>query len=143
MAKSIMAICVLLSIAFTVKAQQLVNSPYPGNPFTGVQFGNSYKDTVTLRATYLGETGEAGQRNLLTLSQIGKLHGLNTGKFQNAIAFSVAGFAQRFYMPYRAGNQQVIASAKPNSMLQLKCIVYRFFTVDGICNFFYVDKVTL
>jgi len=30
-----------------------------------------------------------------------------------------------------------------NTQVILKCIVYRFFYFDGICNFFYVDKISV
>lgn len=141
MAKCICTLCFLLVITGAVKAQAVVSTAYTTNPFMGMAFGSAYKDTVTVNATYLGEAGKASYDNLLTLSQIGKLHGLNISKLQNSIAFNIAGFAQKFYMPYRSDNEPAIEAAKPNTLLKLKCIVYRFFTIDGTTNFFYIDKV--
>ncbi|AMR32170.1 hypothetical protein A0256_12430 [Mucilaginibacter sp. PAMC 26640] len=141
MAKYVITLGFILVITGALKAQTVVSTAYRNNPFMGMVFGTTYKDTVTVNATYLGEAGKASSDNLVTLSQIGKLHGLNISKLQRSIAFHIAGFPQRFYMPYRAENAPAIAAAKPNTFLKLKCIVYRFFTIDGTTNFFYIDKV--
>ena len=36
----------------------------------------------------------------------------------------------------------LLANQNPK-ILRLKCVVYRFYTIDGITNFFYIDKVTI
>jgi len=141
MAKTFLAICVLLSISCALKAQQSISRSAPANPFLGMQFNNTYKDTITMSAMYTGEHGKTSDNNRNTLKQIDKLYGINVSKFENAIGFKFKGFGQNFYVPYRKNNASAMASVKPNTLLTLKCTVYRFFTIDGIANFFYIDKV--
>ncbi|TWR29017.1 hypothetical protein FPZ43_12200 [Mucilaginibacter pallidiroseus] len=60
MAKIALEICTLLALNFSVKAQTSKSSVLV-NPFANMAFANAYKDTVTLYATYTGETGKVSE----------------------------------------------------------------------------------
>lgn len=142
MAKTLLAIILLLCISRVTNAQQLTHSFLRVNPFKDMEFVKSYKDTATLNVVYTGEAGAVGENNMTNLKQIEKLHDINTSKFQNAIGFKLASVAGKFFIPYNSANQSVVASIRPDMPLKLKCTVFRFFTIDGVCNFFYIDKIS-
>ncbi|TWR29016.1 hypothetical protein FPZ43_12195 [Mucilaginibacter pallidiroseus] len=60
---------------------------------------------------------------------------------KKAIGVSLNGYKQKFYVPFTGNNADALTAAKANAPLRIKCTVYRFFTVDGVSNFFYVDKI--
>jgi len=144
MLKNILVIWFAISLSIPLKAQQVSKPDLVNNPFSTLSFLNGPTDTLSLMATYADNFGELGENNLEMLNSINKIHGLNLKKINYAVAFKFDGCPQIFYMP--CGDQTLFAllSAKQKvSRFKLKCIVYRFYTLDGIINFFYIDKVTV
>jgi hypothetical protein len=129
----------LLSVA--LRAQRIKQTKSK-NPFSALQFPNGSTDTLTVNALFAGDFGELGENNLLTLQSINKLYGLNIKKINYAIAFTVNDNPQIFYLPCSDKNLFNVLTAKRTSInyLRLKCVVYRFYTLDGVVNFFYVEK---
>jgi len=138
-------ICLLLLSAASTNAQSAFNTSYTENPFKKLQFNYGPTDTLTITATYFGKFGPLSEKNLSALEVIHKVKGFKDKNFKYSLGFTLDGYSQTFYMPcldnslYNALNAQQTAGKK----LRLKCIVYRFYTIDGITNFFYVDKAAV
>jgi hypothetical protein len=128
----------LLSVA--LNAQQIKPTDSQ-NPFSALEFTNGSTDTMTVNALFAGRFGELGEYNVLTLQSIHKVYGLNIKKINYAIAFTLIGNMQIFYMPSCDKNLFNVLTTKPASVnyLRLKCVVYRFYTLDGDVNFFYIE----
>jgi hypothetical protein len=144
MLKNILVIWFAISLSIPLKAQQISKPDLANNPFSTVSFINSPIDTLSLMATYADNFGELGENNLGVLNSIHEIYGLNLKNINYAVAFKFDGCNQIFYMP--CGDQTLFAllSAKQKiSRFRLKCVVYRFYTIDGNINFFYIDKATV
>lgn len=129
-------------LSTTLRAQPTTEPDSLRNPFSSILFLNRPVDTLTINASYVGSFGELGENNVNILNSINKVYGLNIKKLSYSIAFKIDGYPQIFYMP--SGDQSLftLLSAKQNriSRLRLKCVVYRFYTLDGVINFFYIEK---
>ena len=140
-----LAIVALFVFSFPAQAQQPVKADDSNNPFDKLQFANGVTDTLTLRASYINNFGKLNEKNLATLGSIDKLYGLNIKQFRYEITFKIDGFPKEFYIPCKDSNLLNILTSKSVNVnhLILKCVAYRFFTIDGVINFFYIDKATL
>jgi hypothetical protein len=141
MLKHLPILCLLLIFSENIKAQKNTASNQ-NNPFGGLEFSKGPTDTLTLIASYAGEFGKLSENNVSTLQCISKLYGLNIKKIRYSIFFELDGYPQKFDVPCRDNDLINTLTSQPNiaNKLKLKCIVYRFFTIDGIINFFYIDK---
>ena len=142
MLKHLIPLCLLLILSANIKAQKITKSGYSENPFNNLQFNYGPTDTVTLLARYAGVYGKLSEKNISALEVIQKINGPNIKKFRYAMGFTVNGYPQKFYMPsLDNGFYNMLLAKQSPKALRLKCVVYRFYTIDGITNFFYIDKV--
>lgn len=144
MLKRLLSAVLLLSFLQAASAQNS-KGYYQPNPFRELQFAKGPTDTLTITASYAGEYGKLSDEDVSLIKSVDKVHGLNIRKFDYAVAFKIEGYAQTFYIPCK--DKEIVAQLadKQNAgkLLKLKCTVYRFFYIDGICNFFYIDKATI
>ena len=145
MLKYLLSISLILSLSAKIRAQSAIKSGYSPNPFSTIDFSKGPTDTLTLAASYAGKFGEIDEYGRQTLQSINKIYSLNIKKIRYAIAFKFDDNPQVFYMPCRDKDLFNLLSTKQNTInrLKLKCVVYRFYTLDGVVNFFYIDKATL
>ena len=144
MLKKFLFIWFAVLLATPLKAQQISKYGRENNPFSTVSFLNNPIDTLTLMATYADNFGELGENNAGMLNSIHHIYGLNLKRINYAIAFKFDDCPQIFYIPCSDQTLFALLSAKQKiSRFKLKCIVYRFYTIDGIINFFYIDQATV
>lgn len=117
---------------------------YTYSPFTKVKFLNGPTDTITLTASFSQLSTNLSNLNKIILATIKQ----NTGKQVKGLNYSV---------DIKLGNYPVLSvPCSDNEMFNIlnsnvgktnrvviKCVVYRFYYYDGICNFFYIDKINL
>ena len=144
MLKILITACFVCTFLLSAIAQYAVKTPDPENPFKNARFLYSPTDTIMLTATYIGN-GKLSNENLSMINSIGKIYRLNVKNFTYSLAFKLNGYSQNFYIPCKDKSFIHILSAKQSiiNKLKIKCIVYRFFYIDCICNFFYIVKATL
>ncbi len=130
--------CLLFNISSICLAQQTSIV----NPFSKLNFSTGIIDT-TIIAYYSGINNDIGIPNKSIIETIAK----HTGKKIKGLTYAI---------DLKIGNYPSLAVAcNDNSMLNIlrsnlgndtqlliRCTVYRFYTFDGICNFFYIDKVS-
>ncbi|MDB5008214.1 MAG: hypothetical protein JWQ84_2842 [Mucilaginibacter sp.] len=135
----------LCTLSMGAGAQGAHKTDYPENPFQILNFSRGPTDTLTLIVNYAGNYGKLSDGNVSLIDCINKVHKLNVKKFDYAIAFKLDGYSTSFYVPCKDKSIINILSAKSSAVSKLKinCVVYRFFYLDGICNFFYIDKAAL
>jgi len=144
MLKCFLLLCFAALGPMVLSAQQTAKSDSLLNPFGAVVFENRPTDTLTLNASYANDFGPLTEDHLLTLESISKLYGLDIKKFRFSMAFKIDGYPQTFYMPCCDDKLYNLLLAKANtSRFELKCVVYRFYTLDGTTNFFYINKAIL
>lgn len=145
MFKQLIIIGIVALMPDSLRAQHTSVPDSLRNPFSSILFLNNPVDTYTINATYADTIGKLGENNASILNSINKIYGLNLKKLTYAIAVKLDGYPQIFYVPCGDQNLLTLLSAKQNkiSRLRLKCVVYRFYTFDGVINFFYVDKATV
>jgi hypothetical protein len=133
-------LCLLVAVKVGAFAQQ----PYSQNPFQKVNFLNNPIDTITLIASYSQISDKLNIINKTIIETIKR----NTGKQIKDL---------NYFVDLKLGNYPVIsvpcadndklsilmANTGKNNQVVIKCIVYRFYFYDGICNFFYIDKINL
>ena len=143
MLKFVSAVCFLLALSSILKAQKSAINPL--NPFSKVEFLTGPTDTLTLMASYAGNFGKLSDNNISIIQSINNVYNLNIKKLHYSFAFKIDGCSQLFYIPSMDNELYDILSAKQKNInrLKLKCIVYRFYTLDGITNFFYINKASL
>jgi|SRR6185503_19935832 len=138
-----------LLIAFTVsgpiilRAQQTATDSLL-NPFSTIAFANQPIGTAILQGSYANSFTPLTEDHVLILKSINKVYGLDVKKFHYSIALKLDGSSQIFDVPCCDEDLYHLLSAKtaPISRLKLKCVIYRFYTIDGTTNFFYIDKAT-
>lgn len=125
-------------------AQQTVKPDSLLNPFAEVVFANQPIETSILLGSYANVFAPLTEDNILILQSISKLYGLDVKKFHYSIALKLDGSPQIFDVPCCDEDLYHLLSAKTGlvSRLKFKCVIYRFYTIDGTTNFFYVDKAT-
>ena len=131
-------ICFLPIFIVTVSFSQ---ERYTQNPFSKLNFLKGYSDT-TIIASYSGVNNNIGISNTSVIESIAK----QTGEKIKGLNYSI---------DIKIGNYPLLSVASKdksmldalrmnigkNKQIRIKCIVYRFYFVDGICNFFYITKV--
>ena len=133
-------ICCLLifigisSIAF---AQNFSN-----NPFKNVAFINSATDTITLVALYKGVIDSIDYKSRSITSNIKRNTGKGIKNLKYSIELTFPGYPSKLMVPCTDnGMFNTLKGLAPNTPLIIKCMVYRFYFFDGICNFFYIDNI--
>jgi hypothetical protein len=135
---------IILCLLVTVKVSVFAQQSYSQNPFQKINFLNNPIDTITLIASYSQISDHLDIINKTIVETIKR----NTGKQIKGLSYSV---------DLKLGNYGVIsvpcadndklnilmANTGKNNRVVIKCIVYRFYFYDGICNFFYIDKINL
>jgi len=137
-----LTICCLL-IFISVSSIALAQN-FSENPFKGVKFLNSPTDTITIVALYKGVVDSIDFKSRSITAGIKR----NTGKGIKSLKYSIEltfpGYASQLMVPCTDDNiLNTLKGLAPNSPLSIKCTVYRFYSFDGICNFFYIDKVNI
>ncbi len=126
-----------------------VNAQYvpatSNNPFRNLKFSNRPTDTVSFIVSYNHVIGNMSQKSIDMLSVISDNSGSNFKKIKYAIGFTIPGYPQTFYIPCKDNTQFNTLSSQQNAINKLKitCVVYRFYYMDVLSNFFYVDKVSV
>ncbi len=140
MAKRIsITVFLLFILKVTVVAQQ---SSY--NPFAQTKFLNGPTDTVTLIASYSKLSNSVNNISKVILATIKQ----NTGKQNKGLSYSVDLKLDNYpVISVPCGDNDMYnvlnANAGKTNRVIIKCVVYRFYYFDGICNFFYIDKINL
>ena len=127
---------ILVTISFSQKW-------YTQNPFSKLKFLKGYADT-TIIASYSGVNNDIGISNKSVIETITKhtgekIKGLNYSidlKLENYPPLSVACSDKSMFETLRLNAGKI-------TQVRIKCVVYRFYFFDGICNFFYIDKVSI
>lgn len=140
MAKRIFIIsCLLFNMATICFAQQ---TPIV-NPFSKLSFSTGFADT-TIIATFSGLSNDIGILNKSITEAIAK----HTGKKIKGLNYSIDIKMANYPLLSVACNDRSMldalgSNAGKNTLIRIRCIVYRFYFFDGICNFFYINKVSL
>lgn len=140
MAKHIFIIsCLLFNMATICFAQQ---TPIV-NPFSKLSFSTGVADT-TIIASFSGISNDIGISNKSITVSIAK----HTGKEINGLNYSIDLKMANYPLLTVACNDKGMldvlrSNAGKNTPIRIRCIVYRFYFFDGICNFFYINKVSL
>lgn len=140
MAKRIFIIsCLLFNMATICFAQQ---TPIV-NPFSKLSFSKGFADT-TIIASFSGISNDIGISNKSITEAIAK----HTGKKIKGLNYSIELKISNYPLLSVACNDKSMLdvlrkNAGKNTSIRIRCIVYRFYFFDGICNFFYINKVSL
>lgn len=138
MLKRIIVSCLLLFVASIGFAQ--ISS---GNPFKKVRFLNGPTDTVTLIATYTGVIDSLTNNSQSIINTINKHGGKAVKNVSYTIYLKLPGYQRS--LPIACADAGILNTLKSNmgsnSQISIKCVVYHFYFIDGICNFFYIHKV--
>ena len=144
MLRCILLICLAALGPIILKAQQTAKPDSLLNALGGVEFANQPTETLILQASYASGFRPLNDDNRLFLESINRLYGLDIKKFHYSIAVKLDGSAQVFDVPCCDEDFYHVLSAKANpGRIKVKCVVYRFYTIDGTTNFFYIDKATI
>ena len=140
-----LSLCLLFIAVLPATAQSGRLSDHYNNPFRDLRFLTGPTDTLTLTASYTGDYRKITDDDFVFLTCVDKLHGLNVKKFAYEIACKIDGYPQSFYVPCNNEGMTTILdeNSKKSQTLKLKCVVYRFFTIDGDCNFFYIKSAAV
>ena len=142
MLKFLSVICLLLALSSNLKAQKSAGNAV--NPFGKMNFSAGPVDTLTLMASYAGDFGKLSENNISIIQSINAVHNLNIKRLHYSFAFKIDGCPQLFYMPSMDNELfNTLSSKQTVNRLKLKCTVYRFYTLDGVTNFFYVTKASV
>jgi hypothetical protein len=145
MLKFLIPLSLLLILSINLKAQKITDANDPVNPFGSLQFNYGPTDTLTVLATYTGTYGKLSEKNESSLEDVKSISKINSKRFKYSISFKIDGCAQNFYMPCTDFSfYNILSSGKnPPKLLRLKCVVYHFYTIDGLTNFFYIEKAAV
>ncbi len=137
MANRIVICCLFVFIAHIAFAQISTYSP-----FKKLRFVNSSIDTVTLIATYTG-VDSLISNNKSIINTIKKHGGKQVKNATYTINLKLANYPNTLSIPSTDGSMfnTLKNNLATNNQISIKCVVYRFYFIDGICNFFYIDKV--
>ena len=115
------------------------------NPFKKLQFFNSPTETVTLVASYTGIIDSLTTSNQSIISTIKKQGGKPVKNATYTINLQLPGYSKT--LAIACADQGMLTNLKSNlgvnRQISIKCLVYRFYFIDGICNFFYITKIAL
>jgi hypothetical protein len=120
-------------------------APVDYNPFSNLKFSYGPTDTVSFIVSYNHIIGNISQKSMDMLSLISGNSGENFRRIKYAIGFTIPGYPQTFYAPCKDNAQFNTLSSQQNTInkLRISCVVYRFYRMDIISNFFYVNKVNV
>jgi hypothetical protein len=142
MAKRVfIAFCMLIGLTIGAFAQQ----SYSQNPFSKVRYLNDPTDTITLIASYSQINYDVNIINKAILETIKR----NTGKQVKGLNYSIDLKLENYpiILSVPCKDYDMInvlaANVSKNNKVIIKCVVYRFYYYDGICSFFYIDKIKL
>ena len=139
MAKRILIICYLL---LSVVAISFAQNSY--NPLSKLRFLNGPTDTITLIVSYSNIKKDIGVVNKSIIATIKKHTGETIKGLSYAIDLKLENYPLLSVVCMDNSMQNILtANAGRNSQLRIKCVVYRFYFYDGICNFFYINKINL
>jgi hypothetical protein len=132
--------CFLLIVIVAISFSQ---ERYIENPFSKLIFSQGFTDTIIV-ASYSGISNDIGISNKSLIQAIAK----QTGKKIKGLNYSIDLKIGNYPLLSVACNDKNMLdilriNAAKNVQLRIKCIVFRFYTFDGNCNFFYIDKVSL
>ncbi len=121
-----------------------INSFAQQNPFAKVHFLNGPTDTVTFIASYSQVSNKLSIVNKAIIETIKR----NTGKQVKGLDYSVDLKLKNYSIlsvPCSDSNilNALMTNTGKNNQVVVKCVVYRFYYFDGICNFFYIEKINL
>ena len=132
--------CVLL---FAIVAISFSQERYPQNPFSKLNILKGFTDT-TLIASYSGISSDIGMSNTSVIETIAKHTGNKIKGLNYSIDIKIGNYP---LLSVACNDKSMLDALRLNVgkaiQLRIKCIVYRFYYFDGICNFFYIDKVSL
>ncbi|RZL42113.1 MAG: hypothetical protein EOP00_23860 [Pedobacter sp.] len=113
------------------------------NPFSKLNFSKAYKDT-TIVASYTGISDDIGTANKTITEAIAKHTGEKIKGLKYSIGLKIGSYPS---LSVACNDNSMVDVLKNNSgkstQIRIVCKVYRFYTFDGICNFFYINKVSL
>ncbi len=113
------------------------------NPFQKLRFLNGPTDTITLVATYTGIVDSLNSNSQSIINTIKRHGGKAVKNISYTINVKLPGYER--ILPVACADGSMFNTLKSNvgnnNRISIKCVVYRFYFIDGICNFFYVDKV--
>ncbi len=140
MPKSIfISICSLFNMITICFAQQASIV----NPFSKLIFSKAYKDT-TIVASYTGISDDIGTVNKSITGAITKHTGKKVKGLNYSIDLKIGNYPS---LSVACNDNSMVDFLRNNSgkstQIRIRCTVYRFYTFDGICNFFYINKVSL
>ncbi|GAB2981544.1 hypothetical protein GCM10027049_17090 [Mucilaginibacter puniceus] len=139
MSKRIFLIFCLLFIV----AVSFSQNRYYENPFLNLRFSKGFTDT-TIIASFSGISNDVGISNKSLMETISKHTGKKIKGFNYAIDLKIGDYS---LLSVACKDQSMLDVLKnnvgKNTQLRIKCTVYRFYTFDGICNFFYINKLSL
>lgn len=133
--------CFLIILTINAFAQQ----NYLQNPLAKVHFLNGRPtDTITLIASYSQISNKLSIGNKAIIETIKR----NTGKQVKGLDYSVYLKLENYpiiSVPCSDINMlnALMTNTGKKDQVVVKCVVYRFYYFDGICNFFYIDKINL
>jgi hypothetical protein len=98
---------------------------------------------TSLSANFEHIVGKLSDNNVELLSVVAAQTGANLGNIKYAIEFKVPGHEESFYVPCNDNKMRDLLTSKKDAInkLKLDCVVYRFYHMNTLTNFFYVDKV--
>ena len=138
MSKRIIISCLFILIAHIAFAQISSESP-----FKKLHFINSPTDTVTLVASYTGIIDSLTSNNQSIISTIKKHGGKPVKNVTYTVNIQLPGYQKK--LAIACADQSMLSTLKNNvgvnAQIIIKCLVYRFYFLDGVCNFFYIAKV--
>lgn len=112
------------------------------NPFKNVAFINTPTDTITLIALYKGVVDSIDYKSQSITSSIKKNTGKGIKNLKYSVELTLPGYPSKLMVPCTdIGMFNALKGLAQNTPLSIKCMVYRFYSFDGICNFFYVDNI--
>ncbi|MEO8887152.1 MAG: hypothetical protein ABI367_13895 [Mucilaginibacter sp.] len=124
----------LLSAAFS---QQIFSE----NPFKNVKFLKAQTDTATLVAIYNRVIDSVDLKSQSLATSIKRQTGKSIKGLKYAIELTLPGYSKLIAPCTDIGMFNTLKGIPPNTPISIKCVVFRFYFFDGLCNFFYVDKL--
>ncbi len=139
MIKHLLICVIILFISLIAVAQK-----FSEDPFKNLKFSNSPTDTVTITIAYNGMIDTIDRKSQSIINNIKMNGGRVTNNLKHSVIVTFPGYNTKIIAP--VANNIELADLKGvtlNTLLNIKCVVYRFYFFDGICNFFYVDKLSV
>lgn len=136
-------VSIILGLVFVLTISAFAQQ-HTYNPFAKVRFLNSSTDTITLTASYSQVSAKISKLNTIILATIKQ----NTGKQAKGLNYSIDIKLENYpVISVPCSDNEMFnilnANAGKTNRVVIKCVVYRFYYYDGICNFFYIDKINL